>query len=170
MKATLFDNYSTDFDYYKDDYMDAYGIKSEDEVTDDNIYNYINDIKYWEWCDLKEDFSEVKFNDDIIAIGDLELWSGIEKGYCELGNNLSDVLDVFSGDYVQLILDNYNLKGVDAHHDGTNCYTFRRWKDGTSDQQKENFLDKIYCGTATSKDISRYTKSLKKDIEDLLYI
>lgn len=139
MKTTFFDNYNTDFDYYKDDYMDAYGIESEDEVTDDDIYNYINDIQYWEWSDLKEQFSKVKFNEDIIAIGDLEIWSGMEKGYCELSNELEGILDIFSGDYIQIITDAYNLKGVDAHHDGTNRYTFRRWRDNISDQQKQTF-------------------------------
>ena len=38
---------------------------------------------------------------------------------------------------------------------------FRMFKEGLSQEQKDNFLNKIYNGKATKKDITRYTKSLK---------
>jgi hypothetical protein len=45
-----------------------------------------------------------------------------------------------------------------AHHDGRHYVTYRMVKDGVD---IDNFLDKVYNGTYTKKDITRYTKSLR---------
>lgn len=46
------------------------------------------------------------------------------------------------------------------HHDGTDYVLYRMWKEGLSTEQKDNFLDKIWRGKATMKDVSRYTRRL----------
>ena len=53
------------------------------------------------------------------------------------------------------------------HHDGTNYVLYREWKDNITDAQKANFENAIYHGILTSKDITRYTKSLGKRIAEV---
>lgn len=45
-------------------------------------------------------------------------------------------------------------------HDGTNHIIYREFKPETTDGQRDALLDKIYNGTATRRDITRYTKTL----------
>ena len=48
------------------------------------------------------------------------------------------------------------------HHDGTNYYLYRTYKDGVSDYQKDRLKEKIYEGTATraSANVSYFTSSI----------
>lgn len=104
--------------------------------------------------------------DEIIVIGNLGLWYGRRSGYKII--NSGKVIDCLysDDDYVTWYVDRYNNFRCDGiHHDGTNYYLYRAWRDGISDEQKENFLDKIYSGKVTSKDITRYTKSIGVDIK-----
>ena len=50
------------------------------------------------------------------------------------------------------------------HHDGTNHYLYRVYKDGATEMQIDNLLAKIYEGRATRKDITRLTHRLGDDI------
>ena len=57
-----------------------------------------------------------------------------------------------------------DLRADAVHHDGTNHYLYRVFKDGVTDTQIENLQDKIYNGKATRADITRVTKRLGDDI------
>ena len=50
------------------------------------------------------------------------------------------------------------------HHDGTNYYRYRAYKDGVTDEQIDDLKEKLYCGTATEKDIDKVTRRLGNDI------
>ena len=50
------------------------------------------------------------------------------------------------------------------HHDGTNYYLYRTFKNGVSDYQIENSKEKLYNGTATRADITRLTRRLGDEI------
>ena len=50
------------------------------------------------------------------------------------------------------------------HHDGTNHYLYRAYKDGVSETQIDNLKEKIYRGTATRADITRITRRLGDEI------
>ena len=83
-------------------------------------------------------------------------------GYKLLSNNLKDC---FYGDIdsAEWYVDGYNDLRCNAdHHDGTNHYLYRVFKDNLSDYTKENFLYKVSRGVATRQDITRYTTSLGK--------
>lgn len=100
----------------------------------------------------------------IIVIASLGLWDGRRPGCKEIkSGKVSDCLHL-RYDGGEFYCDKYNFCGVEYHHDGTNSYTYRAWKDGLSDRQKENFMDKILKGTVMSCDISRYTRSLRPEI------
>lgn len=106
----------------------------------------------------------------IIVLADLGLWDGRRFGYYQHEmHNISDCLYalVRGCSYPTWYVDRYDFKCDEAHHDGTNHYIYRAWKDNISEEQKENFLDKVYRGKATSKDITRYTKSLKPYIANV---
>lgn len=62
-------------------------------------------------------------------------------------------------------VDKYGDLRADAiHHDGTNHYLYRVFKDGVSETQIENLQEKVYRGRATRADITRLTKRLGDDI------
>ena len=50
------------------------------------------------------------------------------------------------------------------HHDGTNHYLYRAYKDSVSDTQIENLKEKLYRGIATRADITRVTRKLGDEI------
>ena len=52
----------------------------------------------------------------------------------------------------------------DVHHDGTNHYLYRVFKDSATVEQREDLLDKIYRGIATQMDIDRVTRRLGDEI------
>ena len=102
---------------------------------------------------------------DIIAIADLGFWNGRRLGYKDIPGNINNCLDSFDTDDYEIYVDGrHNLRGTYHHHDGTHYILFREFKDGMSTAQKEHFKNKIYYGTLTKQDISRYTNSLGKRI------
>ena len=50
------------------------------------------------------------------------------------------------------------------HHDGTNFYLYRVYKDSASPSQIELLKEKLYRGIATRADITRVTRRLGDDI------
>ena len=50
------------------------------------------------------------------------------------------------------------------HHDGTNHYLYRVYKDGASESQIDLLKEKLYYGKATRADITRVTRRLGDDI------
>ena len=53
------------------------------------------------------------------------------------------------------------------HHDGTNHYLYRTYKDGVSETQIDNLKEKLYRGTATRADITRVTRRLGDEIANV---
>lgn len=135
---------------------------TKDDITQEMIDNEINWLEEVQYNDLRDNLSIILFSENLICIADLGLWHGRRSGYKDLGNKGSDVLKVFSGDYIKLYSNGYDLCGEDSHHDGTNYYTFREFK---PDVNQDLFMSKIYNGTVTKNDISRYTRSILKSVE-----
>ena len=98
----------------------------------------------------------------IICIADPGLWNGRRSGYKKnFLYNIKDCLSGTCGDFITWYVDELgDLRCEDCHHDGTNYYTYRAWKDDVSEARKENFMAKIYSGTATRKDMNRVTRKL----------
>ena len=103
----------------------------------------------------------------ILVIGDLGLWHGRRMGYKEIPSvNIRDCLyrerDM---DHSTWYVDkNGDLRCDAIHHDGTNHYLYRTYKDGVSDTQIDNLKEKIYRGIATRADITRVTRRLGDEI------
>ena len=101
----------------------------------------------------------------IIVIGALGLWYGRRMGYKEIeSGNISDCL-YSDTDYSTWYVDKLGDLRCDAiHHDGTNHYLYRTYKDGVRDSQIDLLKEKLYRGIATRADITRVTRRLGDDI------
>lgn len=101
----------------------------------------------------------------ILIIADLGLWDGHHSAYREIASgNIKDCLSSDT-DYCTWYVDHLGDLRCDAgHHDGSNHYLYRVYKDGVSETQMDNLKDKIYRGVATRADITRITRRLGDDI------
>ena len=119
-----------------------------------------NECSFLESIWFEDELSELARVDEgygLVAIADLGRWNGRFSGYKEV-KQLCTVM-YSSCDYERVYVDsNGDLRKEESHHDGSNSILYRYWKEGLTDGQKENFLDKIYRGEATQKDITRYTR------------
>ena len=94
----------------------------------------------------------------ILVIAELHLWNGAFKGYKILEDrNLNAIMYAGQGEKKKVYVQGSDVIMEDHHHDGINIYTFRLIKDMN---KIHNLTDKIYNNNFSSKDISRYTKSL----------
>ena len=146
-------------------------IKNDEEFkdyTEEELFQYAYD-SLSNWFNDEELNINKLLDNDIIAIADIGRWNGRVKGYKELSNDLTEILycDNDNAEEIELYCNAYNVCKEIIDHDGTTYITFRKWKNNISDIQKENFLNKLYCGNVTKKDISRYTKSIKPDIVEV---
>ena len=101
----------------------------------------------------------------ILVIGDIGRWNGRVMGYKEIASgNIRDCL-YSDCDYNTWYVDRYgDLRCTASHHDGTNYYLYRTYKEGVSDEQIENLKRKIYNGKVTRADITRITRRLGDEI------
>ena len=101
----------------------------------------------------------------IIVIGDIGRWNGRFTGYRELKScNIKDCLYA-DDDYNEWFVDKLgDLRGIGHHHDGTNYYLYRTYKDNISPEQIDNFRAKICAGKATRRDITKITRRLGDEI------
>lgn len=161
------------------------------ESTDNVIWtNYHLNLEDWresleelyphysdeELCDKMHDTNDVNLEDErynlniqlsapILVIADLGLWYGRRTGYREIeSGNIRDCL-YSNTDYTTWYVDKDGEFCCEAiHHDGTNYYRYRAYKDGVTDKQIDDLKEKLYCGTATEKDIDKVTRRLGNDI------
>lgn len=119
--------------------------------------------------DLEEtrDNLDIPLSGAILAIGNLGLWYGRRIGYKEItSRRISDCLysDRDTEWATWWVDERGDLCAEFIHHDGTNYVTYREWKEGVSETQKENLKEKLYRGEATRKDITRLTRRLGAEI------
>lgn len=108
---------------------------------------------------------KVFLSEPILVIADLGLWNGRRMGYKEIDSgNIADCL-YSDDDYAEWYVDELgDLRCKAIHHDGTNFYLYRVYKEGTTEEQRENLKEKIYRGTASRADITRITRRLGDDV------
>ena len=165
-KRVIYDNY----DIYNDDamkeqrqcFLDSGFIESE--ITDDMLYSALNDDNSFWFDSVLQDLSHCS-DGGVIAIANIGRWNGRFSGYKEY-SSLEDIAYT-NCDYECIYVDGYgNLRKDESHHDGNNHILYRYWKDGITDTQRDNFLDKIYNGECTPQDITKYTRAIGKSIAD----
>lgn len=133
--------------------------EGEEPLPDNEMSEEIDFFNSLHLDDEALNLKEIVLPEDILCIADLGLWNGRASGY-RIIDKFVDIFDL-SADFCRWFVDLWgNVRAQGVHHDGSNSYLFRMWKPGTSDEARENLLDKIYEGEATEKDISRLTVRL----------
>ena len=166
---SIWQNIDTDIDDWKDDYQEVYELSDEEmeDVSETEIYNWMYEMEYISLEDERANLNVIVPN-GILVIADLGLWFGRRCGYKEIASGrISDCLYDKDCDYCDWYCDAYDFRFTGHHHDGTNTYLYRTWADNTSEQQRENFLEKLYNGKATHADVLKYTRSIRPYIAEV---
>lgn len=155
----IWSNENLDLDDWREDLQEQYPDCSEDEL-------------YRIMCETNADYLSdervnlnIQLSQPILVIADLGLWNGRRMGYKEIPSG--NIRDCLSGgyDYTTWYVDKKgDFRCDDIHHDGTNHYLYRVYKDGVSEYQKDRLKEKLYEGTATRADVTRITKRLGDEI------
>ena len=148
-----------DFEDWRADLEEQYPDLSEDELIR-KMYEINSDYL----CDERMNLN-VQLSQPILVVADIGRWDGRYDGYAEIKTgNIKDCL-YSEMDMCEWYVDKYGDLRADAvHHDGTNHYLYRVYKDTATDSQIENLKAKIYDGKATRADITRVTRRLGDEI------
>lgn len=148
-----------DLDDWRDDLQAEYPELTEDEL-------------YLKMCEINGDYLDdermnlnIQLSQPILVVADIGRWNGRFSGYRVIeSGNIKDCL--YTGmDMSEWYVDKYgDLRSDGIHHDGTNHYLYRVFKDSATDTQRDNLLREIYDGKATRVDITRITKRLGDEI------
>lgn len=151
----IWSNQNLDLDDWREVLLEQFPGKSEDELY--VLMCEANDIQL---ADERVNLN-IQMPNTILMIADVGRWNGRFPGYQEIkSGNIRDCLHT-SMDYATFYVDNLGDLRCDAvHHDGTNHYLYRTYKQGVSDTQIERLQEKILDGTATRRDITRITTRL----------
>jgi hypothetical protein len=158
-RRIIWSNMHLDFEDWEED------LRSDNpDMSDDDLYNLM--------CETNNDYLDderinlnVQLTQPIIVIADLGRWNGRFQGYRMIDSgNISDCL-YSDTDYTEWYVDkDGELRCDAAHHDGTNHYLYRVFKDGIDDEKIEDLQDKIYSGTVTQEDIDAVTEPIGTEI------
>ena len=125
-------------------------------------------------CELNDDYlSDERANlnvriGDLIVIADLGLWNGRRKAYKVIPNaTLADAISVAECDFIDWYVEDGEMKIDDVHHDGTNHYLFRTWKDGIKEFHKGLTLHLIANGFDGKEDLDVDTRPLGADVANV---
>ena len=155
----IWSNYNLDYDDWKDDLEENYP-----DLTEQDRMMLMYEINS-DYLDDERINLDIQLSRPILVIADLGRWNGRFDGYKEIeSGNIRDCL-YSDTDYSTWYVDKRgDLRCTAIHHDGTNYYLYRTYKDGVSDEQIENLKWKIYNGQATRADITRITRRLGDEI------
>ena len=158
-RRIIWSNENLNLENWRKDLVEAYP-----DCSDDELYRIM--------CEDNDSYLEdervnlnIQLTQPILVIADLGLWYGRRTGYQEIeSGNIRDCLNR-GYDYTTWYVDkNGDFRCDDTHHDGTNHYLYRVYKEGVSEYQKDRLKKKLYEGTATRADIIRVTRRLGDEI------
>ena len=101
----------------------------------------------------------------ILVVGDLGLWYGRRQGYKEVpSGNIRDCLYP-DQDYSTWFVDaEGDLRCDSVHHDGTNHYLYRAYREDATEDEIDQLKEKLYHGLADRSDIEKVTRRLGDEI------
>ena len=137
------------------------------DLEGDELYGKMLDINAEYLCDERVNL-DVKVGDVIVKLGTVGRWNGTFSGYSIIeSGNIKDCLYT-DCDYAEWYVDrDGEFRSRQIHHDGTNNFYYRKFKDGVSDEERSDFLDMVYNGKATQDDIDKVTEKLGRCICDV---
>ena len=133
----IWSNADLDYEEWKDWMEEEYPTLSEDERV---AMMYEENGHYLEDERLNLD---IQLSQPILVVADLGLWNGRRTGYKEIpSGNIRDCL-YSDYDYTTWYVDrNGDFRCDDTHHDSTNHYLYRVYKDNVSQAQKDWLKEK----------------------------
>ena len=155
----IWSNYDLEYEDWRIDLEAEYPELSENE-------------RFYKMLEINRDYLDderanlnIQLSQPILVIADLGLWTGRHSGYkVILSGNIRDCL-YSEYDYTTWYVDKQgDFRCDDVHHDGTNHYLYRVFKDSATEEQREVLCGKIYCGIATKADIDKVTRRLGDEI------
>ena len=170
-KHIVWSNYNLNLEDWIDDLKEMLTEEGVDcsDWDDSKFLDIINEVNnnYFddERCNLN-----IPTEGRIIEIADVGLWDGRRVGYKLLNeHNIRACLNLKRGcEYGEWWVDSHNnLRSSQTHHDATHYILYREVKPEISSDQLDNFCWKLYKGKATSRDITKYTRSLGKRVKDV---
>lgn len=137
------------------------------ELSEDELYMKMVEINADYLGDERRNL-DIQLSQPILVVADLGLWHGRVSGYKEIpSGKISDCLYADT-DYAEWYVDkNGDLRADAVHHDGTNHYLYRVYKDKATEAQIENLKARLYAGVATRADITRITRRLGDEIANV---
>ena len=156
-KHLIWSNYDLDYEKEREWMEEEYPELTEDQRIE-KMYEMNADN-----LEEERDNLNILVSGEILAIADLGLWHGRRTGYKEItSRRISDCLySERDTEWATWWVDGRgDLCAEFIHHDGRNYVTYREWKEGVSETQKENLKVKLMQGEATRKDITRLTRKL----------
>lgn len=158
-RHVIWSNYDLDYEDWRDDLEAEYP-----ELTEDQRIALMYEIN-GDYLDDERVNLNIQLSQPILVIGDLGLWYGRRSGYKEIeSGNIRDCLYADT-DYSTWYVDKLGDLRCDAiHHDGTDHYLYRAYRDGVRESQIDLLKDKLYRGIATRSDVTRITRRLGDDI------
>ena len=134
------------------------------DLTEDERYALMHEFNS-DYLDDDRINLNIQMSQPILVIADLGRWNGRFSGYKEIeSGNIRDCL-YSDTDMTEWFVDHRGDLRADAiHHDGTNHYLYRVYKDEASDSQREALKRKIYDNKATRSDITKVTRRLGDEI------
>ena len=158
----IWSDISLDFEDWRADLEAEYPDLSETE-----LYYKMYEINA-DYLDDERMNLDIQLSQPILVVGDLGLWHGRVSGYKEIeSGRISDCL-YSDTDMCEWYVDkNGDLRADAVHHDGTNHYLYRVYKDNATEMQIDNLKEKLYRGIATRADITRITRRLGDEIANV---
>lgn len=153
----IWDNFHLDEDDWKESYEEWLEINEFDEddapmslneYMEDTNNTYLED----ERANLNKDVDGV-----IVCLASVGTWMGPRDAYKEIGNNIRDIL-YSSCELCKWYCDQWNVRSVQAHHDGINFLLYRV---AESREKAEWIEDMFFRGKMDEKKFMRHTKSLR---------
>ena len=134
------------------------------DYDDDELMEIARDIHDNYLDDERANLNKV-VDGEIIIIANLGLWNGRRTGFGTTNsNNIKDILcsKVNGMSECHWYSDGYNIRCTEAHHDGTNYYTYRIVR---PNRDINRLRDKIVNGEEiTTAMINYYTRSLLPEV------
>ena len=162
----IWSNQNLDVDDWREDYKEFLEANELDDNPNDEqaLYEWMvetnGDYLYDERANLN-----IQLSQPIIVIGDIGRWNGRVMGYKDIpSGNIRDCLYSEMDDSTWYVDRLGDLRCDAVHHDGTNHYLYRAYKENASEAQIDRLKEKLYSGTATRSDVTRVTKRLGDEI------
>lgn len=158
-KKIIWSNNDLNIAEWRADLQENYPDANESELCDimyETNNSYLDDVR---------DDLNVQLTQPIIVIADIGRWNGRVSGYRIIeSKNIKDCL--FSEyDYTTWYVDkNGDFRCEAHHHDGTNHYLYRVFRENASDFARQMLTDGLYDGKAMQASIERYTRRLGDEI------